>query len=313
MENLAEFLGSLEFDTPIYLWLVLSFVTVAIFIPWFGKKKGLGIDFKYWKKNISFKSRRILVMSIPVFLASILMIGVLSNPHMTSKQITYIYGYPVMLVVDVSGSMGVGYSATTPFGHSYTIFNDLISRRGDINFGLLIFSTENYIARYFINKNELFKDTLEQIKDIAWISIGTQVPEAMAKARQLLNDKIYGGDKTIILITDLDVPAAEWQRIVQEMTKSSLENIQVYIISPDASLTAAQQSGKDFGTIKAVSMSDKEGIEQICDEITQTRMSVIREDETLVKKSLIPFLIWPSLFLIGLCLVLSETRFRKIP
>jgi hypothetical protein len=135
----------------------------------------------------------------------------------------------------------------------------------------------------------------------------------MAKARQLLDDKIYGGDKTIILITDLDVPAAEWQRIVQEMTKSSLDDINVYIITPGASLTAAQQSGKDFGPIKAVSMEDKEGIEQICNEIIKTKMSVIREDETLVKKSLIPFLIWPSVFLIGLCLVLSETRFRKIP
>jgi hypothetical protein len=313
MEDLTGFLGSLEFDTSIYLWLALLLVPLAIFIPWFWKRKGLGIDLKFWGKNIAFKSRRMLVMSIPVFLASILMIGVLSNPHMISKQITYIYGYPVMLVVDVSGSMGVGYSETTPFGHSYTIFSDLIARRGDINFGLLIFSTENYIARYFINKDELFKDTLEQVKDIAWISIGTQVPEAMDKARQLLNDKIYGGDKAIILITDLDVPAAEWQRIVQEMTKSSLDNINVYIITPGASLKAAQQSGKDFGPIKAVSMEDKEGIEQICNEITGTKMSVIREDETIVKKSLVPYLILPSLFLMGLCLILTETRYRKIP
>jgi hypothetical protein len=313
MEELVGFFGSLEFDAPAYLWVIGLLVPLAIFLPWFGKKKGLGIDLQFWGKNVAFKSKRILVLSIPVILASILIMGIMSNPHVISKQVTYIYGYPAMLVVDVSGSMGVGYSATTPFGHSYTIFSDLISRRGDINFGLLIFSTENYIARYFINKDELFQDTLEQVKDIAWISIGTQVPQAMAKARQLLDEKIYGGDKTIILITDLDVPAGEWLRIVEEMTRITLNDIKIYIITPGAALLTAKQSGKDFGPIKAVSMEDKEAINQICNEITDTRMSVIREDETLVKKSLIPFLVLPSLFLIGLCLVLSETRFRKIP
>jgi hypothetical protein len=45
MEDLTGFLGSLEFDTSIYLWLALLLVPLAIFIPWFWNRKGLGIRF----------------------------------------------------------------------------------------------------------------------------------------------------------------------------------------------------------------------------------------------------------------------------
>jgi len=325
MEELAKFINSCDFATPLYFWIAGAVVLLLIFFPWVRKKKGLAIDLQYWKEKVAFKSKRVWVLSIPVIIASILMAGVFSNPEVTTRPITNIYGYPVMLVVDVSGSMGVGYSGMTPFGRSYEIFNDLIARRGDTNFGLLIFSTDIYVARYFINKNELFKDTLDNRKEISYLSIGTRISGALAKARQFLTDNINGGCKAIILISDMDTGHQEWRKIVEEMTQMSLEGITPYMITPydaDTITKMSESSGSRGGAgvdlsqvseLKIVAMDDKDGINQICEEISTMQMSLIREDEGLLKKSLIPFLIIPALGVISLCLILGETRFRKIP
>ena len=66
-------------------------------------------------------------------------------------------------------------------------------------------------------------------------------------------------------------------------------------------------------TFNAVAMDDIEGINQICEEIAETRLALIREDEGLEKNSLMPYLVLPALGIVGLCLILSETRFQKIP
>jgi len=253
------------------------------------------------------------MLSIPVVIASILMVGVLSNPQVTTKPITYVYGYPVMLVVDVSGSMGVGYSTQTPFGRSYKIFTSLTSKRGDLNFGLLLFSSDIYIARYFINKDELFQDTLDNRREVAYLSVGTRVSAALATAHQFLTDKIDGQDKAVICITDLDVSYQESLKIVSEMNRMSMIGIKTYIIAPEESIRIAETRGNGVMDFKVVSMDDEEGIEQICQEISEMKMSLIREDEGLLKKSLIPFLILPALGVIVLCLILGETRFLKIP
>lgn len=316
MEELAKFLASCEFATPLYLWIACALVLLLIFFPWARKKRGLAIDLQYWKRKVAFKSKRVWVLSIPVVIISILMAGALSDPQVTTRPITYIYGYPVMLVIDVSGSMGVGYTVPTSFGNAYEAFNDLIARRGDMNFGLLIFSTENYVARYFINKNELFKDTLENKKEISYISKGTRITPALAKARLFFADNIKGEDKAIVLISDLDVDSGEWSRMVGEMTRISLAGINLYIIATGAGkereVDIPQMSGLKIVDI-IVDIEDKYGIDQICGEISAMQISPIREEEGLLKKSLIPFLILPALGVISLCLILGETRFRKIP
>jgi hypothetical protein len=313
MEELAKFLASFEFNTPLYFWIVGALVLLLIFLPWFGKKRGFAIDLQYWKKKVAFKSKRVLVLSVPVVIASVLMIGVLSNPQVTTRTITNIYGYPVMVVLDISASMSVGGDKGTSFGSAIEAYYDLIARRGDINFGLLLFSADNYIARYCVNKNELLEDTVENIKELAYLSQLTLIPEALIKARQFLTDKIKGEDKTIVLISDMDVNASETKKIVEELNNISLAGINTYIIAPGIGIlwekNVPQISGLKFFT----DITDNDNIEQIYSEISATQMSVIREEEGLLKKSLIPFLMIPALIVISLCLILSETRFLKIP
>jgi hypothetical protein len=312
MATLADFFDSFEFATPLYFWIAGALVLLLIFLPWFGKKKGLAVDLQYWEKEVAFKSKRFWVLSLPVIIASILMVGVLSTPQITTRQITDIYGYPVMIVIDVSGSMGAGYAEQTSFGNAYDAFDELVARRSDINFGLLVFSTENYVARYFINKNELFQDTLENSKEISYISKGTRITEALVKAHQFLTDNITGEDKAIILISDLDVDSRELLRIVEEIKKISSASINIYIIATGAGKQKAD-SIPQMPRLRIMGVDDEDSIDNMCTEISAMQMSPIREEEGLSKNSLIPFLILPALVVIYICLILGETRFRKIP
>jgi hypothetical protein len=311
MEELSQFLASCEFATPLYFWIAGALVLLLIFFPLARKKRRLAIDLQYWKKKVAFKSNRVWLLSIPVVITSILMVGVLSDPQAITRPITYVYGYPVMLVIDISGSMGVENSQHSSYEKSLEAFNDLIARRGDINFGLLLFSAENYVARYFINKNELFKDTLENKEDIVDISMGTQPTKALEKARLFLTDHIKGEDKAIVLISDLSVFGQVRLDMTAEMTRISLADINLYIV-----FTGEEQSVLDIpqlSGLKIVDINDKEGLDQMCEEISAMQISPIREEEGLLQKSLIPFLILPALGVIVLCLILGETRFRKIP
>jgi hypothetical protein len=318
MEELADFIDSCEFATPVYFWIAGALALLLIFIPWIGRKNGLSFDLQFWKNKFEFKSRRVLKISVPVIIATVLLAGILAQPQITTRPVTYVYGYPVMLVVDISGSMGVGYSEATPFGKSYEIFSDLIAMRGDINFGLLLFSTDMYIARYFINKNELFADTLENRKEIAYLSVGTRISGALEMAHEFMSENIDGGG-AIILISDMDTSSKEWRTIVEEMTTMSLEGIMPYIIAPSGPeeiAKKAQRQGIDLSLVselQVVAMDDDEGIDDICSEIATMKMSLIREEEGLLKKSMVPYFVIPVLALFVLCLVLSETRFRKIP
>jgi hypothetical protein len=312
MEEFARFLASCEFATPLYFWIAGALVLLLIFFPWFRKKRGLAIDLQYWKRKVAFKSKRVWVLSLPVIIASVLMAGVLSNPQATTRPITYIYGYPVMIVIDVSGSMGTGTNQRSGYEESLEVFNDLIARRSDINFSLLMFSAENYVARYFINKNELFRDTLENSVDIAYISMGTRINEGLEKARLFLTDNIKGEDKAIVLVSDLDVDSQMWSKTVEEMTRISLAGINLYVITTGEEKQGAFDIPQMPG-LKIVGVDDKNGIDNMCAEISAMKMSPIREEEGLSQKSLIPFLILPALGVIYICLVLGETRFRKIP
>jgi hypothetical protein len=312
MDALIDFLSSCKFSTPLYFWIAGAFVLLAILFPWAKKRAGLSIDPQYLRKKVTFKSKRFWMLLIPVVFALVLVVGALSNPQAIERKVTYIYGYPVMLVVDVSGSMGAGINQRTGYEESLEVFNDLIARRSNINFGLIIFSAEKYVARYFINKNELFQDTLENKADVVEIANGTWPTQALVKAREFLTNNINGDGKAIVFISDLNVSGQERTNLAQEITRISFAGINLYILATGEEGQRTAEIPQVSG-VKVIDMNDKRGIDLMCQEIYLMQMSPIMEEETKTEKSLIPFLLLPAVVIIGLCLVLSETRFQKIP
>ena len=312
MEQLIVFLSSLNFTTPLYFWIAIASMLLLILIPWSRRKRRLSFDLHYLRNKLILNNNRFLVSSILILIISVLIAGILSNPQTISKHTTYIYGYPVMLVVDVSGSMGVDTAQKTGYEESLEVFNDLISRRGDINYSLLIFSAENYIARYFINKNELFIDTLGNKEDMVDISQGTRATDALIKARQFLTDNIESSERAIILISDLNVSGQARLDLIQEMARISFSGINLYVIATGKEEERIADLPQ-ISRLKIIDMYDKTGIDDICEDISSMQLSSIREEVSSSKTDITGMFTIPALGFIGLYLVLSETRYLKLP
>jgi hypothetical protein len=315
MEELANFLASCEFDNSLYFWIAGTLVLLLIFFPWARKRRRLAIDLQYWKQRVAFRSKRVWLISIPIAITSILIAGALSTPQVTTRATASIYGKPVMLVVDVSGSMMSSVEAQskqTSRDVALEAFNYLSTWRSDINFGLILYGNDSYVARYFIYKNELLKDSLENKEELYRISTGSRGADALAKARLFFADNIKGDDKAIVLISDFNFDRLGLLEMIEEMERVLLAGINIYMIYVGGGELGAVDIPQMPG-LKIVDINDTDGIDQIYEEMSAMQNSLIREEESFLKESLIPFLILPALGMIILCLVLVETRFRKIP
>ncbi len=224
LEKLAMFWESVEFSTPEYFIIAGIGVLLLIFIPLSRRKRGLAIDLDYWQTHISSKGKRVLIMSVPVILISLLLAGALATPQSISRDSKLIVGKPVLMVVDYSGST----SAATEFHPEETmqeaaqrVFVNLTDLRADINFALMIYAKENYLARYFTYKNELFADTLDNWDVLMRVSQQTRTADALAAANKFMSENTsMGVDKAIILVSDLDYNAndlPEMERNIDEI------------------------------------------------------------------------------------------------
>jgi hypothetical protein len=300
-------------------WVGSALVLLVIFLPGYKKKHGLAFDLGYWQPKVALNDKGRWLFTVLIALISILMVMILANPLVTIRQTVAIYGKPVMVVVDVSGSMEykgrAGKEGLSAREKARIVFDDLLSRGVEADLGLLIYSTENYIARTFAYKDTLFRDTLENDEEIIFLATGTRTAEALAKARTFLLKNEDTQEKAIILVSDLEADLEGIMELTEEVDRNALAGIKIYTIITEgeeqwARSASSKQTAADGMLI--IGMNDKTGIDQLCAEINAMESSPIRTEESLVKKSLVSNLIVPTLGLIVLCLAFSETTFRKI-
>jgi Mg-chelatase subunit ChlD len=320
MEELRGLVASLDLTSPLLFWTGTALVLLLIFLPLFRKRRGLALDLGYWGRKVEFKSRRVWVFSGLATISSLLMAMALPNPQIATKTSVPKYGKPVMIVIDVSGSMEYrgrpGQEGLSSFEKARGVYDDLLNRNVEADFGLLLYSTEHYVARYFAPENALLEDTLHNEQEISLMSTGTRTAEALAQARRFFSEKVEAEDKAIILISDLNHDLEATMQMAEETERVILAGIRMYVIVVEREGRQAVErhlSQSDMQGVTMVDMNDKYGIDQICREIAAMQSSPIIEEQILAKKSLVPFLVGPALALLSLCLVLSETRFLKIP
>jgi hypothetical protein len=323
MERFARFLDTFEFSSPQYLWMGSLLALLLIFLPAIGRRRGLAMDLRYWKTRVNFRSKRVWILLIAIATTTILFAAAWADPQTVTKQSIPIYGKPIMAVVDVSGSMqyvGKAGEELTSFEKAREILFDVIGQNWEADYGLLLFSSENYIARYFAPKGELLRDTLDNKKDMTEISFGTRTADALEKARRFLTEKIQAQDQAILLISDLKESPVAAAATAQELEKIVEAGIKVFVVVMSEEVVEESDIFEDprppqlrMDDIEVVEMRDEYGLDQLNVKIGAMASSPIREEEIASKKSLIPQLSPYILALVTVCLVLSESYFRRIP
>jgi len=321
MEALSHSLASWEFMSPRLFWAASILGLFFIFFPPLWRRRRVTLDLAFWKRRVGHSGRVVWVMPGLAGLITVLMAAALADPQVLAERTVPIYGRPALVVVDVSGSMGyVGRRGEdlAGFEKAHQILDEVLDGDLEADFGLLFFSSENYIARYFAPKKDLLKDTLEVTEEIREISYGTRTAEALGLARRFLSDKVKAKEKALVLISDLQESPSALAETAEELDKILKAGVKAYLVvlfqetwwnmSNGSFSVPIQLQGLDI-----VGMNDRQGISRIRREIASMTSSPIREDVVLSRTSLIPYLILPILGLATLCLVLSETCFRRIP
>jgi hypothetical protein len=320
METLGQYWNSWEFMSPRLFWVGSALGLFFIFFPPLWRGRRITLNLTFWKK-VGTGSKAVWILPVLIAVTTVFMAAALADPRVLTERTVPIYGRPVLVVVDVSGSMGyVGRKGEdlVGFEKAHQILNEVLDGDLEADFGLLFFSSENYIARYFAPKKDLLKDTLEVTEEIREISYGTRTAEALTLGRRFLSDKVKAKDKALVLISDLQESPSALAETTAELEKILKAGIKVYVVvlfqeswwnmNNDPLSIPIQLRGLDI-----VGMNDRQGISRMRREIASMTSSSIREDAVLSRTSLIPHLVLPILGLVALCLVLSETCFRRIP
>lgn len=313
MEDLIRFLSSCELGSPRYFW-IGSALLFLIFLPYWEKRdRGLQINLGYWKRKIKLRSKRNWILSLFIVIISFLMITALADPQIVSRQTVFIQGKPVMLVIDISGSMDI-----IPPGEEISYYEKakqvieyILNWDVGTDFGILLYSTENYIARYFANKNELLRDTMENWGEVNYISAGTRTGSALENLRKFFFQKIEARDKAVIILSDLieDFSLEGLVYVEEEMKKLRNMGVDIYVVvmAEEEEIIKPSVEG-----VKYVNYYDDRGIDAILQEVAAMESSPLWQEVFTTRKSITPLLIITAILLISACIILSETHFRKI-
>jgi hypothetical protein len=320
METLSKALASWEFASPYWFWIAGALALLFIFFPPLWRRRVITLDLVFWRK-MGFRSQAVWILPVLIALTTILIAAALADPQILTERTVPIYGRPALAVIDVSGSMGyVGRSgeALAGFEKAREVLMEVLDRDLEADMGLLFFSSENYIARYFASKKDLLKDGLDVTEEMKEISYGTRTASALALARRFFSEKVKAKEKALILISDLQESPSATGETIRELEKILNAGIKVFIIVMIQESFGNSKENQppipiELEGVKIVDMDDRGGISEIRREIVSMASSPTKEETMLSRTSLVPYLVLPIMGLVALCLVLSETCFRRIP
>ncbi len=324
--NGAASLGRLA--QPALFWAAAAALLAAVFLPylhlarsgtrfrWARRRGGLAFDTAFWREHVDLRSRHTGWSALPVLLSGLLLAGALAGPQVAVPRPPQDYGKPVMLVVDVSGSMSYKDRGEkqSNLDKAQAIVNDLFSRNTGASFSLLLFGSENYMARYFTANQALFTDTLDRPPD-ASLESGTEIADALRFARTFVDGRVQAPDKAIILISDLEQDSDANNRMAIEIRRCVAAGIKLYIVAATTDLQATLRDippNDQVAGVSIIAIYDLQGRAELARQLAAMRRAPLTENG-VTERSLIPWLVAVAIGLVGLGLLLSETRFRKLP
>lgn len=275
------------------------------------------------------------VLRILRFVVLALLIVTLARPQLSqSREHKLAKGIDILLVLDISESMRAeDFEGVNRIQTAKLVINDFLAHRENDRIGLVVFAGESFTLCPLTLDYPVLAELLSDVK-LGQLEDGTAIGDALATATHRLRVS-QSKTKIVILLTDGENNAGN----IDPGTAASFAQsfgIKVYTIGmgkeggariPYADTTFGKRYREvltylDENTLKLIAnttggsyfrATDLQSLKRIYTEIDRFEKTKFEVTNAIVRKELAGYFLIPTMLLLGIEILLSNTVLRKIP
>ncbi|MCY4553444.1 MAG: VWA domain-containing protein [Candidatus Poribacteria bacterium] len=287
------------------------------------------------KMRQTFSVKALPMLKVLRFIVLALLIVTLARPQLSqSREHRLAKGIDILLVLDISESMRAeDFEGANRIQTAKLVIKDFLAHRENDRIGLVVFAGESFTLCPLTLDYPVLAELLSDVK-LGQLEDGTAIGDALATATHRLRVS-QSKTKIVILLTDGENNAGS---ITPETAASLAKSfgIKVYTIGmgkeggariPYADTTFGKRYREvltylDENTLKLIASTtggsyfratDGQSLKRIYTEIDRFEKTKFEVANAIVRKELVGYFLIPTMFLLGIEILLSNTVLRKIP
>ena len=335
----------MQLASPFFLILLIIVPLLFIASRWLQKRRITPVvrfsDFNHGfaagvqKMRQTFSVKALPMLKVLRFSVLALLIVTLARPQLSqSREYKLAQGIDILLVLDISESMRAeDVEGANRIQTAKLVINDFLAHRENDRIGLVVFAGESFTLCPLTLDYPVLTELLSDVK-LGQLEDGTAIGDALATATHRLRVS-QSKTKIVILLTDGENNAGN---ITPETAASLAKSlgIKVYTIGmgkeggariPYADTTFGKRYREvltylDENTLKLIAnttggnyfrATDGQSLKRIYTEIDRFEKTKFEVANAIVRKELVGYFLIPTMFLLGIEILLSNTVLRKIP
>ena len=312
-------------------WLYKRTITPVVRFSDFNHGFAAGVQ----KMRQTFSVKALPMLKVLRFIVLALLILTLARPQLSqSREHRLANGIDILLVLDISESMRAeDFEGANRIQTAKLVINDFLAHRENDRIGLVVFAGESFTLCPLTLDYSVLAELLSDVK-LGQLEDGTAIGDALATATHRLRVS-QSKTKIVILLTDGENNAGN---ITPETAASFAQSfgIKVYTIGmgkeggariPYADTTFGKRYREvltylDENTLKLIAnttggsyfrATDLQSLKRIYTEIDRFEKTKFEVANAIVRKELAGYFLIPTMLLLGIEILLSNTILRKIP
>ena len=312
-------------------WLHKRTITPAVRFSDFNHGFAAGVQ----QMRQTFSVKALPMLKVLRFIVLALLIVTLARPQLSqSREHRLAKGIDILLVLDISESMRAeDVEGANRIQTAKLVIKDFLAHRENDRIGLVVFAGESFTLCPLTLDYPVLVELLSDVK-LGQLEDGTAIGDALATATHRLRVS-QSKTKIVILLTDGENNAGS---ITPETAASLAKSfgIKVYTIGmgkeggariPYADTTFGKRYREvltylDENTLKLIATTtggsyfratDGQSLKRIYTEIDRFEKTKFEVANAIVRKELVGYFLIPTMLLLGIEILLSNTVLRKIP
>ena len=335
----------MQLASPFFLILLIIVPLLFIASRWLHKRTMTSVmrfsDFNHGfaagvqKMRQTFSVKALPMLKVLRFIVLALLIVTLARPQLSqSREHRLAKGIDILLVLDISESMRAeDVEGANRIQTAKLVIKDFLAHRENDRIGLVVFAGESFTLCPLTLDYPVLVELLSDVK-LGQLEDGTAIGDALATATHRLRVS-QSKTKIVILLTDGENNAGS---ITPETAASLAKSfgIKVYTIGmgkeggariPYADTTFGKRYREvltylDENTLKLIASTtggsyfratDGQSLKRIYTEIDRFEKTKFEVANAIVRKELVGYFLIPTMLLLGIEILLSNTVLRKIP